>query len=103
MEWTKKLRLATPAPAEKIIMKVGSTVQDTASGGKALIEDFKTAVEKNSNGRIEVQVYNNSVLGGDRQLYEALQLGTVQASFGPLSVLANFEPKYKRSRPSVLI
>jgi tripartite ATP-independent transporter DctP family solute receptor len=75
-------------------MTVGSTIQDDSASGIALLEYFKPYVEKNSNGRIQVEVQNNSVLGGDRELYEALQLNTVQCSFGPMSVLANFEPSY---------
>jgi tripartite ATP-independent transporter DctP family solute receptor len=55
---------------------------------------FKPYVEEKSGGRISVEVYCNSILGGDRQLYESLQFNTVQATFGPTSVLANFEPNY---------
>jgi len=73
---------------------VGSTVQDDSASGKALLEYFKPYVEEKSGGRIKVEVQNNSVLGSDRELYEALQLNTVQCSFGPLSTLANFEPNY---------
>lgn len=80
------------APAFKMI--VGSTVQDDSASGVALLEYFKPYVEKQSGGRIQVEVQNNSVLGGDRELYEALQLNTVQCSFGPMSTLANFEPNY---------
>ena len=51
---------------------VGSTIQDDSASGIALIEYFKPYVEENSNGRIRVDVQNNSVLGGDRELFEAL-------------------------------
>ena len=73
---------------------VGSTIQDDSASGIALLDYFKPYVEKKSNGRIRVDVQNNSVLGGDRELFEALQLNTVQCSFGPMSTLANFEPNY---------
>ena len=84
---------ATTGEAEYKLL-VGSTVQDDSASGIALIEYFKPYVEEKSGGRIAVEVQNNSVLGGDRELYEALQLNTVQASFGPMSTLANFEPNY---------
>ena len=83
---------APAAPEFKLI--TGSTVQDDSASGKALLEYFKPYVEEKSNGRIQVDVQNNSVLGSDRELYEALQLNTVQCSFGPMSTLANFEPNY---------
>lgn len=79
---------------EPVILKVGSTVQDDSACGLALNEYFKPYIEEKSNGKIIVEVYNNGVLGGDRQLFEALQINTVQASAGPLSVLANFDDKF---------
>ena len=83
---------APSAPEFKLI--AGSTVQDDSASGFALLVYFKPYVEEKSNGRIQVDVQNNSVLGSDRELYEALQLNTVQCSFGPMSTLANFEPNY---------
>lgn len=73
---------------------VGSTVQDDSAGGVALAEVFKPYIEEQSGGRIQVEIQNNSVLGSDRELFEALQLNTVQCSFGPMSTLASFEPNY---------
>ena len=74
---------------------IGSTIQDDSASGIALLDYFEPYIEEKSGGRIAVEVQNNSVLGGDRELYEALQLNTVQASFGPMSTLANFEPNYQ--------
>lgn len=73
---------------------VGSTVQDDSASGIALLDYFKPYVEEHSNGRITVEVQNNSVLGSDRELFEGLQMNTVQCSFGPMSTLANFAPDY---------
>jgi tripartite ATP-independent transporter DctP family solute receptor len=86
-----------PAPAdpgETFTLTIGTTVQDDSATGRALLEVFKPYIEEHSNGRIEVIVQNNSVLGSDREIYEALQLNTVQASQGPLSTLANFAPDF---------
>ncbi len=85
----------TPAdPEETFTLTIGTTVQDDSATGRALLEVFKPYIEEHSNGRIEVIVQNNSVLGSDREIYEALQLNTVQASQGPLSTLANFAPDF---------
>lgn len=86
-----------PAPAdpeETFTLTIGTTVQDDSATGRALLEVFKPYIEEHSNGRIEVIVQNNSVLGSDREIYEALQLNTVQSSQGPLSTLANFDPDF---------
>jgi tripartite ATP-independent transporter DctP family solute receptor len=81
------------AAEPEYVLRVASTVQDDSPGGSVLLDIFEPKIEELSGGRIEVEVYNNSVLGGDRELYEMLQLGTLEVSLGPLSVLANFEPK----------
>ncbi len=86
-----KEETTTEAP---IVVKIASTVQDDSAQGNALLTVYKTYIEEKSEGRIEVQVYNNSQLGNDRQLVEAAQLGTIQASASPLSVLALFDPKF---------
>ena len=84
------------APADGTVYKllVGSTVQDDSASGIAMIEYFVPYIQEHAGGRIEVDYQGNSVLGGDRELYEALQMNTVQASFGPMSTLGNFEPNY---------
>ncbi|MDR1778262.1 MAG: TRAP transporter substrate-binding protein [Clostridiales Family XIII bacterium] len=79
---------------EVIVMKIGSTVSDDSVAGSLLLEFIEPEIEKRSNGRIDVEIYNNSVLGGDRELYEALQLGTLECSCGPLSVLTNFDATF---------
>lgn len=85
---------AAPSGDAEFKLVIGSTIQDDSASGIALLDYFKPYIEEHSNGRIQVDVQNNSVLGGDRDLYEGLQLNTVQASFGPMSTLANFEPDY---------
>jgi tripartite ATP-independent transporter DctP family solute receptor len=80
--------------AAQFTLKIGSTIQDDSASGISLIKYFKPYVEEKSGGKITVAVDNNSVLGGDRQLFESLQMNTVQGSFGPLSVLASFEPNF---------
>lgn len=82
------------AHAASFVLKIGSTVQDDSASGMSLQQYFKPYVEEKSGGRVVVEVYNNSILGADRQLFESLQMNTVQGCFGPLSVLANFEPNF---------
>lgn len=73
---------------------IGATIQDDSAAGVAMQEVFKPYIEEKSEGRITVELATNSVLGGDREMYEMLQMGTLQASFGPMSTLVNFEPNY---------
>lgn len=51
---------------------------------------FKEEVETKSNGKIKVTIYPNSTLGGDRDMAEGLQIGTVDFAL-IAGVLGNFE------------
>jgi C4-dicarboxylate-binding protein DctP len=72
-----------------IVIKFSHVVAiDTPKGQAA--ERFKALAEKNTKGRVKVEVYPNSQLYKDKEELEALQLGAVQmlapslAKFGPL-------------------
>ncbi|MDR1827757.1 MAG: TRAP transporter substrate-binding protein [Methylobacteriaceae bacterium] len=52
---------------------------------------FKEELEKRSNGNLTLAIFPNSTLGGDRDLVEGMQMGTVD--FGLVAgVLGNFAP-----------
>lgn len=52
---------------------------------------FKEEVEAKSNGKIKITIFPNSTLGGDRDMAEGMQIGTVDFSL-IAGVLGNFEP-----------
>lgn len=74
-----------------IIIKFSHVVANDTPKGKAA-ERFKELAEKETKGRVKVEVYPNSTLYKDKEELEALQLGAVQmlapslAKFGPLGV-----------------
>jgi C4-dicarboxylate-binding protein DctP len=74
-----------------IIIKFSHVVAGDTPKGKAA-ERFKELAEKETKGRVKVEVYANSTLYKDKEELEALQLGAVQmlapslAKFGPLGV-----------------
>lgn len=53
-------------------------------------EKFKEVLESKSNGTMTVKIYPNSTLGGDRDLAEGMQMGTVDFAL-IAGVLSNFE------------
>ena len=74
-----------------IVIKFSHVVApDTPKGNGA--QRFKELAEKNTGGKVKVEVYPNSQLYKDKEEMEALQLGSVQmlapslAKFGPLGV-----------------
>lgn len=83
---------ATAGSDKKIVLKFGSVNNATHPGVIALNDVFKPRVEELSNGKVEVQIFDNSQLGGERDMMEQLQLGTLQMAYiSP--VLGAIEPK----------
>jgi TRAP-type transport system periplasmic protein len=75
------------AAQDKIAMRIASVV-DASSPIYVGLDAFKKRVEELTKGRVEVTVYKGTLGKGERQLYEAAQLGTLEgvvASTGPLS------------------
>ena len=74
-------------------MKMGTaTVNDQQH---EWLKRFKTAVERDSKGRIEVQVYPASQLGSIPRMVEDTQFGSIQGYAGPAEFLAGVDPRYQ--------
>lgn len=69
-----------------------SVDQYRGSPGHLAFEKFKELVEERSNGRIKVEVYIDGALGGEREVIEGLQLGTVEMSLPSNCKVALFCP-----------
>lgn len=55
---------------------------------------FGEYVEDKSDGRIKVEVFHSGALGGDRQMAEAVNLGTLDMVITATSVLTAYEPQF---------
>ena len=60
--------------------------------GFVAFEKFKELVEEKSNGRIEVRVYPDGSLGGERDVCEGLQIGTIEMVMPSNAPLTAFVP-----------
>ncbi|HTZ03410.1 MAG TPA: TRAP transporter substrate-binding protein [Xanthobacteraceae bacterium] len=84
--------LAVPARAADFVMKFGTaTINETQH---QFIKFFKQDVEKDSGGRIEVQIYPASQLGPIPAEIQGVQLGTVQAYIGPVDFFVGVDPRF---------
>lgn len=54
---------------------------------------FKESVEADSAGRIKVDIFPGGALGGEREIVESLQLGTIDMAMSSTSVVGNFVPE----------
>lgn len=75
------------------VMKLGIVTNKDRSLTKGLVK-FAELVEKESGGTIKGEVFSDGVLGGDRQVIEALQMGTVHATAVSTGVVAAFAPRF---------
>ncbi len=55
-------------------------------------EAYAEAVEEATEGQIQFEIYGNGSLGGERELLEAVQLGTLDMSLITTGVVSNFVP-----------
>ena len=65
---------------------------ESTPNAKAAVK-FKEEVERNSDGRIQINVRPAAQLGGDVEIIEQTQMGLVHIAIPPTGNLANFEPK----------
>lgn len=75
-------------------INIGHVEAEDRSTHRALVEHFKKPVEEKSKGSISVQIYANSVLGGDSELTESVAMGTLEAALPSTSVLVSYSDDF---------
>ena len=81
---------ASAAPEYTIkVGYIGSETHPTMQAMKTFAKD----VEAGSKGKIKVELYPNAQLGGDRELCEGVQMGTIQMALPASSALAGFDKR----------
>ena len=76
---------------ESIEIKLAHGAAETVAVGQGATK-FSELAKEYSNGKLNVQVYPNQQLGGDREYTEAVQMGNVQIGLPSCTPVANFEP-----------
>ena len=83
----------TPAlAAAKYTMKYAASGSD-AHPATIAVNDLVKFVAERSNGEMEIKVFRNGQLGGDRQVAEGMQIGTIELGAISSSIITTFEPK----------
>ena len=83
--------LCLPARAGAIVIKAAHT-GNIKQKYHAAMEKFRDLIEERSGGRFKVEIYP-ATMGGDRELIESLQIGTVDFAELNTSVLATISPR----------
>ena len=82
-----------PTPENPLILKLGHMGNETNPLNTYTMR-FKERVDERTNGAIQIEVYGDRVLGADRELLEAIQMGTLDMAVTTTSPLTNFVPAY---------
>lgn len=83
---------ASAAYAAEFDFTFAHVLVESTPNAKAAVK-FKEEVEKNSDGRIQINVRPAAQLGGDVEIIEQTQMNLVQIAIPPTGNLANFDPK----------
>jgi len=76
------------------IVKIGYTTTPTSHYG-AGIQVFCDEIDKGTQGRYKCQQFPNGALGGEREMIEAVQLGTLDVTNVSTGPVGNFVPEVK--------
>lgn len=89
------LNLGAAQAQNKAVIKLGWTTSDGAQDPYAVgARAFKSAVERDTRGAVEVQLFPNRALGDERQMLEGMRFGTVDAGVITNAVIAQIEPSF---------
>ncbi|MBN2752580.1 MAG: DctP family TRAP transporter solute-binding subunit [Rhodospirillaceae bacterium] len=78
--------------AAKVVIKLGHIAEPIHPYGKGA-DQFAKLVSEKSGGEIEVKVFPNSQLGGQKDLIEGLVFGSVDMALVGTAVLGQFQPQ----------
>lgn len=62
------------------LVKVGTTLSPSNPVNVALKEVFEPEIERRTNGKFNVEIYDSGQLGGEKQLYDFTRSGIVEAT-----------------------
>ncbi len=84
--------VAVPASAAEFTLKYGCVTQGDMQHNYGL--KLKEAVEKATNGRVEVKVFPGGQLGTPQAHLQGMQLGTIEAYSNPADFYAGLDARY---------
>jgi TRAP-type transport system periplasmic protein len=79
--------------AEKRVIKVGIGLNEQSPQYKGL-QKFKELVERDTKGRLEVQLFANSQLGDDTKMMTALRAGTLEMTCPSTAPVSGLDKKW---------
>ena len=85
-----------PADGQKITLKFYWTTVDGEKDPYAIsARTFKELVEKKTQGKVDVKLFPNSQLGGERDAIEGISLGTIDMGVMTNAPISGFVPQFQ--------
>ena len=81
--------IAVTVPTEVVNIRIAHVALEITPIAQA-VERFAYVLEERSEGRFNVSIFPNSVLGGNRELIEQLQMGTLEMAAPSAAFLGGF-------------
>jgi len=82
-----------PDTEKPIVLKAAHVLSTTSYLQKGL-EKFAELVEQKTGGKVKVEIYPGGVLGGERDNFEAMQLGALDVAPITTALSSSFLPKF---------
>jgi len=83
---------AAEAPADTVVIKLGTTVNEQDSFQVAA-EKFAELVAERTNNAYKIEIYPNAALGDERTMLESMQMGTLDMGIITSGPFVNFAPE----------
>ena len=80
--------------SDKTISFVIGTVETEDSITGKLMREFEEYVETETKGKVDVQIMDNSVLGGEREILEGVELGTIHMALPGSTQFEQYDKKF---------
>ncbi|WP_172327928.1 TRAP transporter substrate-binding protein [Mangrovicoccus sp. HB161399] len=77
--------------AQEVSLRLGH-VEAAASTTHVMLEKVAEMVSEKTGGAVEIQIFPQSQLGGQREMTEAVQFGALDATAGPVAFMGGFNP-----------
>lgn len=85
------LSAAAPADAAKYVAKIGH-LESPQQSRNVLLTKVAELVKQRTGGDVEFQIFPSSQLGGQRQMTEGVQMGSLECTISPAAFLGGFNP-----------
>lgn len=76
---------------KKVVIKVANNFGIDHPHNVAILEKFKPIAEKESNGTLEIQIFENNKLGAELETFDGVRNGTIEMAIAGTTVSGNPE------------